>query len=270
MPNERRMFILKALVLWAAALVGVVLVMPYTMALAPGRLEAAAADLGIPIAAVIALSLLQSAILLGGMVVLGLWAARRVGLEVPLLETWLDRQPPPRDAVRNAGCAAGLGAACGLAIVMLDTTLFAAVGESLRGVVPSPPRAWQGLLASVYGGVTEEVQLRLFLFSLLALGASWLRRRFRAQPGAELTPTIFWIVNAVVALVFGLAHLPVMAELVALTPLVVARSILLNGLVGLAAGFLYYRRGLEMAMLCHFSADVVLHVVVPLAGGPGA
>jgi len=38
----------------------------------------------------------------------------------------------------------------------------------------------------------------------------------------------------------------------------------LNGLGGLAFGWLYWKQGLESAMIAHFSADIVLHVITPL------
>jgi membrane protease YdiL (CAAX protease family) len=38
----------------------------------------------------------------------------------------------------------------------------------------------------------------------------------------------------------------------------------LNGLGGLAFGWLYWKRGLESAIMAHFSADIVLHVITPL------
>jgi membrane protease YdiL (CAAX protease family) len=45
---------------------------------------------------------------------------------------------------------------------------------------------------------------------------------------------------------------------------VVGRTILVNAAAGLVFGWLYWRRGLEVAMLAHFSADLVLHVAAPL------
>jgi membrane protease YdiL (CAAX protease family) len=75
---------------------------------------------------------------------------------------------------------------------------------------------------------------------------------------------VFWVANIVAAILFGLGHLPVTAHLVPLTSVVVARAVVLNGIVGLVAGTLFWRRGIEMAILCHFSADVVLHVGAPL------
>ena len=44
----------------------------------------------------------------------------------------------------------------------------------------------------------------------------------------------------------------------------ITRALLLNGIGGIVFGWLYWKRGLLAAMLAHFSADIVLHVVTPL------
>ena len=49
------------------------------------------------------------------------------------------------------------------------------------------------------------------------------------------------------------------------TPLLIGRIVLLNALVGLATGALFWKYGLEHAMLAHFCTDLVLHVALPLA-----
>ena len=45
---------------------------------------------------------------------------------------------------------------------------------------------------------------------------------------------------------------------------VVVRTVLLNAIGGAVFGWLFWRRGLEMAVVAHVSADMVLHVLVPL------
>ena len=77
---------------------------------------------------------------------------------------------------------------------------------------------------------------------------------------------MFWSANILAAAIFGLGHLPVTAMLVPLTPLLVVRAIVLNGAIGVLAGVLFRRGGIEMAMLYHFCADLVLHVTPPLLG----
>ena len=88
--------------------------------------------------------------------------------------------------------------------------------------------------------------------------------------GAQLTrtsaprPVVVWTAIVITALLFGAGHLPTTAAMLPLTPLVIARALLLNGIGGIVFGWLYWKRGLLAAMLAHFSADVVLHVVTPL------
>ncbi len=54
------------------------------------------------------------------------------------------------------------------------------------------------------------------------------------------------------------------AMLMPLTPWVVAQVLVANGLLGLVFGWLYWRDGLESAMVAHFSTDIILHVIGPL------
>lgn len=78
------------------------------------------------------------------------------------------------------------------------------------------------------------------------------------------TPAVLWAAVVVTALLFGVAHLPATATIWPLTPLVVTRALLLNGLGGLVFGWLYWKQGLVAAMVAHLSTDLVLHVVTPL------
>ena len=102
--------------------------------------------------------------------------------------------------------------------------------------------------------------MRLCFMSLLA----WLGKFVNKTPEGRPTILILWIANILAAVLFGLGHLPATATLLPLTPLIVLRAIVLNGLLGIAFGYLYFTRGLESAMISHFSADIVLHVLLAL------
>ena len=65
------------------------------------------------------------------------------------------------------------------------------------------------------------------------------------------------------ALLFGVGHLPITSELITITPLVIFRALLLNGIGGVVFGWLYWKKGLESAMIAHFSADIIIHVCLP-------
>jgi hypothetical protein len=261
-----RVFTRTGLVIWIGATLGAACVIPYAEALAPS-LGQAAHRLGVPTAVVVLLSVAQSALLLGVMTFSGLWAAGRLGLGAPLLDARLHGRAAPPDLRHHALVAAGLGLASGLAILALDLWLFVPLSRSGAGslVAQRQPPAWTGLLASLEGGVTEEVELRLFLLSFVALAIRGARNVFKRERTSELTPVVFWAANLLAAIAFGLGHLPTTARLVPLTAIIVTRAVVLNGVVGVVAGWLFWRRGIEMAMVCHFSADVVLHVLAPLA-----
>jgi hypothetical protein len=259
-----RVFSRTGFALWIGATLGAACVIPYVEALTP-TLAQAASRLGVPTAVVVLLSIAQSAVMLAVMTFSGLWAARKLGLGAPVLDAWLYGHRAPPDLRRHALVAAILGLASGLAIVALDLWLFLPLSRPGVGslVGQHQPPAWTGLLASIEGGVTEEVELRLFLLSFVALGLRAARKAFKAAPTSDLSPAVFWTANILAAIAFGLGHLPTTARLVPLTAVIVIRAIVLNGVVGVIAGWLFWRRGIEMAMVCHFSADLVLHVAAP-------
>ncbi len=48
-----------------------------------------------------------------------------------------------------------------------------------------------------------------------------------------------------------------------ITPLVVSVALSLNGIAAVVFGILYRKRGLEAAMIAHFSANFVIYVCGP-------
>jgi membrane protease YdiL (CAAX protease family) len=119
----------------------------------------------------------------------------------------------------------------------------------------SSPSPWLGFLGSFYGGIAEELLLRLGLMTLLV----WVGTKITRSK--HFSSAVIWIAIALTALLFGALHLPTTAQLVPLTAIVVTRALLLNGIPGLLFGWLYWRKGLEAAMVAHFSCDIVLHVI---------
>jgi len=252
--------------LWIGATVSAIGVVPYAFTLAPQALEDAVQQTGLTMGPIIVISILQSALLFGAMTFTGLWAAKKLGLGAPLLDALVKGDPIPADNRSWVSVSIVLGVAGVLLLIALEKWLFVPLDpEGVGGILQVHPPAWMGFLASFYGGIAEEVQLRLFLFSFIALGVKYISRRVGLSKKSGISVGIFWTVNLVVAVIFGLAHLPATAELLPLTPLIVVRAIVLNGIIGLIAGYLFWRRAIEMAILAHFSADIVLHVLLPLA-----
>ncbi len=122
------------------------------------------------------------------------------------------------------------------------------------------PSPWQGLLGAVYAAISEEIVFRFFLLSTVAwfVGRLWRTRQGSPQRG------IFWVSNVISALIFGTWHLFVAAQLELMLLPVIAQVVLLNGILGLSFGWLYWRYGLESAMVGHFAAGVIIHVIAPV------
>lgn len=150
-----------------------------------------------------------------------------------------------------------LGAGCGLALVLGDL-IFAPIND--LGSFPHPAFP-ASLLASISAGIGEEIVFRGFVLGLWAWLLTWALKRFNGQEAA------FWIANLVAALAFGAGHLPGLMYLLnlsspgALPPVLLAEILLLNGLVGIAAGLQYRRSGLVAAAGVHFWTDIVWHVL---------
>jgi membrane protease YdiL (CAAX protease family) len=262
---EQRFFSRTGFVLWIGASIGAICVLPYVHALAPQALDDAVQQTGLPVVLIVLLSITQSVIFLGLMCFSGLWAAQKLGLGAPLLDALVKGDPIPTDNRSWASVSIALGVAGVLLLIALDKWLFVPLDpEGIGSILQVHPPAWMGFLASFYGGIAEEVQLRLFLFSFIALAVNYVSRRVGLSRNSGVSVRLFWTVNLVVAVIFGLGHLPATAEILPLTPLIVVRAIVLNGIIGLITGYLFWRRGIEMAILAHFSADIVLHVLLPL------
>ena len=250
-------------ILWIAAILSSIAVLPYALELQASTLQAM--DIRIPLPALIALQVVQSAILFAIIIFAGMFFAGRVGLGTPILDS-ITRNESASDKVRAIlPISIGLGVIASLSIIGLDVLAFQPallkeLGDSANALnlQNAQPAAWKGFLASFYGGIAEELLLRLFLMSLLA----WLGRFVSKTQEGRPTNSVFWIANILAAVLFGLGHLPATAMIIPLTPLVITRAIVLNGLAGVAFGWLYWKRGLEAAIISHFAADIILHVLL--------
>jgi len=253
-------------ILLAVATFGLAAVIPYSLALqGPGAAAQAAAQTSMPLPLLIAIQIGAQVVLFGVAIWVGLSCANSIGLGLPILEARLRGEPVGQKIKAILPISVILGVVGALLIVLLDLLVFHPALLAQMGQAAAPltvksattPTWWQGLLASFYGGFDEEILLRLCVMSFLA----WLGRFVSKTAEGKPTVAVFWVASVIAAILFGLGHLPVTALLVPITPLVVLRAIVLNGLIGIATGYLYFTRGLESAMLSHFSADIVLHVL---------
>ena len=238
-------------ILLIACLLGAILVIPYTLALTSS--EAVITPL------LLLLSIAQNLVLFAFAVFFGLLLAKQVGLGLPILEGTLNGKNQASELKTILLPSIGLGVLAGILIILLDLPFQKVLPEMQNAEISIP--AWKALLASLYGGIAEEVLLRLFMVSLLV----WIGFKIKKTEDGRPTDIGIWLAIVLASVIFGIGHLPATARITALTGTVVFRAIALNGIGGIIFGWLYWKKGLESAMIAHFSTDIVLHVITPFA-----
>lgn len=250
-------------ILWLAGMAGVLSILLIDISAILASLPAAAkSQQQLHPALLKLLSIIQPAILLSIAVFIGTQLAQRVGLSAPAAEA-MARGDRFLESLRPQvipGLLSGLFS--GIAILLTYVSfrpflppLFVTRAENLNRATPV-------LTRFLYGGITEELLLRWGLMTLL-VWVIW--RIFQAGRG---TPRALHFVAAILisSIVFGIGHLPVAVALeVDLTLPIVTFVVLANSLFGLVAGFLYWRKGLEAAIIAHVTTHVVLVTAISLA-----
>ena len=126
-------------------------------------------------------------------------------------------------------------------VFSLDYWTFGACEPLIQSSITGAGLSAAGFGAAVlYGGIVEKILMRLFLMSLIAF-ILW-KLFFRNTSKNKLPDKIFISANIISALLFAAGHLPATAAAFgALTPMLLARCFLLNGIFGLLFGRLYRR-----------------------------
>jgi hypothetical protein len=195
-----------------------------------------------------------SGVLLAIAAVAGTRFGPRVGLSTPIIDAALSRQRFLGGALTIAVVAIGIGFIVTIAAIALDLVVFAPLlAQAQVAPLKSAPPFWTGVLYALYGGLAEETVVHYGALSLLV----WLFAKISRGPGA------YWIAIVVAAVLLGIGHVASTAAFLPLTPVVVTRVITLNVVAGVPLGWLYWRRGLESAMVAHGVADLLLHVAMP-------
>ena len=236
-------------ILLIACVVSSWLVLPYYFALTSSKVVFSASML--------LLSTVQSIVLFSVAIFFGLRLSKHIGMGMPILQNSLEGKNQTKELKSIIIPSVCWGAMAGILVVLLSIPFNKLIPELNLLDVSIP--LWKSFLASFYGGIAEEILLRLFLVSLFVYITLKVKKTKTEHP----TKLGIWLSIILAAIIFGLGHLPATAQITSITGLVVIRAILLNGIVGVIFGWLYWKKGLESAIIAHFSADIVLHVMTP-------
>lgn len=201
------------------------------------------------------LTLAQPSVLVALAAYLGVRLAPKVGLSSPVAEAAASGSVI--GAALRPQIAPGLigGLLGGVGIVLSSwSTKYFLTPEILKRIsglgqfIPLPTRL-------LYGGITEELLLRWGVMTLLVWAIWRLFQKGKNPPHRSC----FVAAILISSVLFGVGHLPIAFLLVpeatfALTAFVIVG----NSMFGLIAGYLFWRKGLESAMIAHMLAHVVM------------
>jgi hypothetical protein len=180
-----------------------------------------------------------------------LWPPRPLGLGPPLNLAACSRETWP--LLRGWWMAPVLGVAMALLVVGVDRVLFR--GVTMAGIpgLGSHPSLGARILIVLFGTLFEEVAFRVFLATLAAWLAQLALSRFVARPRTHAQ----WAGIVAGAVAGGVLH----------SGSGLAHVIALNLLTNAVYGWLYWRRGLETALLTHMVVTACLFIGVPALRG---
>lgn len=200
------------------------------------------------------LMLFNPTLYLIGAVIVGTVLCQKVDLGAPTISALLEKQPWRETFVQQLKAGISGGTLAGVLLVLISLLFYAALPADFIALSEKFRPAL--LTRFLYGGITEELIMRFGLMTFVV----WVLHAVTKR----LSDTIYWIGIVVAALLFALGHLPIVFLLAGEpTPMLIGYILFANAAGGIIFGWLYWKKGLEAAIIAH----MITHVVM-LAGEP--
>ena len=177
----------------------------------------------------------------------GIWLGKEIGL-------WKDEKKITKKPLTATVVVAVVG---GLVLILSELLYFGNYSQVSMDSYNVKPTISYLIASVIYGGVIEEVMLRLFWMSLVAFVLWKVFERKKERP----TTWVLIVANLLAALLFATGHLPATEAMLGLSPMLVCRCFLLNGGCGLLFGWLYRKYGLRYAMIAHGGCHIVSKLI---------
>lgn len=185
-------------------------------------------------------------------VTLGISFYKKTGLKAPILEGIISKKeidPSIKDILKS-----------GVLLGVLSGILLTAIGSLF---VPSLPEEFIKISENIkpslaarflYGGITEEIVMRFGLMTFIVWLGSLIFK--------SLNSSVYWIGILIAAFLFALGHFPIVYQSISDPSTALLSYVIIGNMVGgIIFGWLYWRKGLEAAMLAH----IITHVVMVIA-----
>lgn len=253
-----------AVLLAVICFLGGIFVVPYQLnsmkVLLPEQFEMAMNSIAIPFPFLVLLSAIQLTVIAFIAAYIGVKLSRKTRLSLPILDALFKKEAIRIDKT-GVILAILFGVMTSFIIIGADRFYYQyeieVIGQN------EPQFSLLGLIASVlYGGVFEEVLTRLFFMTLLV----WIMMILFRKSSSTLNSAFYWVAIILAAALFAAGHLPATEVLFGeLNTTIIIRSFLLNGIGGIFFGYLYWKRGIEYAILSHMFTHIATQLIfIPL------
>jgi hypothetical protein len=194
------------------------------------------------------LVLINPIILLIIAITIGTLLYQSVGLRVPLVErlVGISVQYNAR-TILLSGVVGGLIAGAGISIIAIV----------FKSITPHEfselSKSYQPTLAArfLYGGIVEELFMRFGLMTFFVWLCSKITKSTRDY--------VYWVGILLATLIFAIGHFPVVFNSVESPSITLLTYVILgNSVGGIIFGWLYWKKGLESAIVAHAFAHVVM------------
>jgi hypothetical protein len=199
---------------------------------------------------------------------IGLLMGARLGLGLPFIEGFLTSKPiwTRRKVVLGLGIISSLASIIlvlliGLVFMLIVFVFYENNLNVFTDLEPIYyPESWRWVLVSIHAGICEEILFRFGLMTLLV----WVGNIFFRNHDDRPAIWVMWAAILLSGLSFGIAHLSGLLP-VPDSVILQLRVVLQNSLIGILLGWLYWKFGLECAIVTHILIDIGFYVVfIPL------
>jgi membrane protease YdiL (CAAX protease family) len=198
------------------------------------------------------LMLINPTILLFISIFLGIFTFNKVGLQSPVLGKLVGFRDQNYNWKEILIYGIALGTLSGILIVLVS--YFYKQGFPAEYAILTKDIEMHIATRLLYGGITEEILTRFGLMSLFVYLFSLV---FKSSINIK-----FWFGITMSSLLFALGHLPVVFQAVSNPGLATIVYILIgNSMAGVIFGWLYWRKGLESAMIGHMVAHLCMLLI---------
>jgi len=195
-----------------------------------------------------------SSLFFGGLLVfIGLWISSRANLGAPIIARFFSKKPISTlinwKAILSSIVLAIMVALFLLALFELQKALYPIVSKIAR-----PDKSFYALV-SFSAGISEEIIFRLGLMSLIITSIQFVKKV--DDPSNKMV----WTGILMSAIFFGLIHLPLAKNFAELTAFTIGVTMIGNLITGSTFGWIFWKRGLLVAIISHIAFDIVFHVI---------